>query len=279
MRYGSAGARVGVLVVSLSTSGAFTASASPILTTAAETQIEAWLGAGDLDFRNIFTKGSPSDTTLDWHQAVDGRGATVSLLSVTDSAGAAYVIGGYNPQSWDSLGAYHMTVADADRTAFIFNLTTNVLLAQKAANYDDANCSQGAGAPNCGKYQTYNYALYGPTFGAGHDLNVGFDLNSNSETGYLNVGYEEAYSYGPSLVYYDGRGLLPQNSSRCGATCGFDAFTINGLETYTFAPATPVPEPSTLMLLAAGLASVILSGRRVRHPVCAVDHITFSAEI
>jgi len=257
------GVRIGLLCLSLSAGGTATASASPILTTAGETQIEAWLGIGDLDFRNIFTKGSVSDTTAEWHAAVDGRGPTVSLLAVTDSAGSSYVIGGYNPQSWDSSGAFHMTVADADRTAFIFNLTTNVLLTQKPTNYEDANCSQGSpSAPNCGKYQTYNYSLYGPTFGGGNDLNVGFDLTNNSETGYLNVGYEEAYTYGPGLVYYDGRGLLPLNSARCGATCGFDAFTIEALETYTIAPATAVPEPASAALLGLGMTVLAVQSRR-----------------
>ena len=33
------------------------------------------------------------------------------------------IIGGYNPQSWDSSNNYHYTNNDADRTGFIFNLT------------------------------------------------------------------------------------------------------------------------------------------------------------
>ncbi len=251
---------VGMLALSVN------ASATPLLTSSAEVQLETWLGMGDLVFANLFTKNASSDTTLAWHAAVDGLGATVSLMAVTDSGGGTFIIGGYNPQSWDSSSGYHVTSADADRTAFTFNLTTGVLLAQKPANYPDPNCAQGApppGTPNCGKFQTYNYSLNGPTFGGGHDLNVGFGLNGNVETGLLNVGYEEAYSYGDGLVYYDARGLLPLNSYRCGPTCGFDAFTISALETYTFAPAAaPVPEPGSLLLLCSGLAAA--AGRRLK---------------
>lgn len=115
------------------------ASAAPLLTSSAEVQLETWLGMGDLVFANLFTKNASSDTTLGpaWHAAVDGLGATVSLMAVTDSGGGTFIIGGYNPQSWDSSSGYHVTSADADITAFTFNLTTGVLLAQKPANYPD----------------------------------------------------------------------------------------------------------------------------------------------
>jgi hypothetical protein len=237
------------------------ADATPVLmTAAAESQLELWLGVGDVAFTSLFTKGPGQTTPESWHAAVDGHGPTISLFEATDLSGAMYVIGGYNPQDWDSSGTYHITRDDIDRTAFIFNLTLSLLREQKPADYEDLNCAQGApppNTPNCGKFQTYNYAKYGPTFGAGHDLNAGFDLtqigfDSRGETDTLDVGYEEAYTYGPSLVYYNDPGLLPRNLSG-----GFDTFAVGALETYAVAPAAlPVPEPATLWLVAVSVVAV-----------------------
>jgi hypothetical protein len=171
-----------------------------------------------------------------------------------------YVIGGYDPQSWfasDSTSTYNFTVPDALRTAFIFNLTTGHLRRQKlVADSEDLNCSHA-----CGAFQTLNYAGYGPTFGGGHDLNVGFDVLANRESDTLSVGYEEAYTYGAGFVYYDDRGLLPLNSTRCGSACGFDTFTVGALETYVFTAQSAVPEPATAIMLITGLA-VAIRGRR-----------------
>jgi hypothetical protein len=74
--------------------------------------------------------------------------------------------------------------------------------------------------------ETNAYVSSAPTvtFGGGHDLNVGFDVLGNRESALLDVGYEEAYSYGQGLVYDDDLGLLPLNALRCGAHCGFGTF-------------------------------------------------------
>lgn len=255
-----------LLLVLGSVSGA---GATPLLTSDAEAQIEDWLDLGDLHFTKLFAKRSALDTTAQWHAAVDSQGPTISLMSVTDVLGRSYVIGGYNPLSWDSSGAYHFSISDTERTAFIFNLTTHVILAQKPADFEELTCRQGApppATPSCGKFQTLNYALYGPTFGAGYDLNVGFVLDNNRETGLLNVGMEEAYSYGPSTVFYDARGLLPLNAHRCGSSCGFDTFTVDALETYAlYPPPTHVPEPGVLPSLTAGMLGLAVERRTRRN--------------
>ncbi len=74
------------------------------------------------------------------------------------------VIGGYNPQSWNSSGTYNIANTDAERTAFIFNLSTSILLREILSTDPD---TYGAG-----HRQTYNgnNSSYGPTFGGGHDF-------------------------------------------------------------------------------------------------------------
>jgi hypothetical protein len=222
------------------------AHASPLLTPSAELQLETWLGMGPLAFTNIFTRG-PLDTTTTWHAAVDGQGPTVSLLAATDSSQNTYVLGGYDPRSWDTTTGYRITLADADRTGFIFNLNPTQLRTQKLST--DPVC------PGCGPYQTYNGQFYGPTFGYGWDLYVDSSLTQ---------GYEAPWSYGPGVSWQDTPGLLPLNSTRCGSNCGYDFFAVGALETYTFAPETAVPEPATLTLLASGMAFMVLARRRVK---------------
>jgi hypothetical protein len=136
-------------------------------------QIEAWLGEGPITLTNIYTKVT-GNTSVDFHNAVDGQGRTVSVLKVFDGVGTQ-LIGGYNPQSWALLDAFHMTPLDAQRTAFIFNLTGSIIQRQNLI---------GEGAVNSGEYQTYNFFTYGPTFGAGHDLFVDFTLNAGDAHNY-----------------------------------------------------------------------------------------------
>jgi len=76
--------------------------------------------------------------------------------------GSWKLIGGYNPQSWDSSNGAHYTADPRDWTAFIFNLSDDVLWRQS------------------GPVQTYNRYFDGPTFGAmplGPDLGVTADLS------------------------------------------------------------------------------------------------------
>src|SRR5262249_53854852 len=98
-----------------------------------------------------------------------------SVVEVLATQGNSHqIVGGYNPQSWDSSGGYHITSSAADQTAFLFNLTTGALQRQGGSS---------------AQYQTYNNAAYGPTFGGGHDLYTDSTLGA---------GYANQFSYGPS---------------------------------------------------------------------------------
>jgi hypothetical protein len=213
------------------------ASAGPLLTAGYESQLEAWLGSGSLDFTNIYTKKT-GDSSVTFHNAVDNRGATVTLFEAIFN-GQTYILGGYNPQSWSSSGYYNQTHSDAQRTAFVFNLTVPELRRQKLT-------TDPLGAYVYGSYQTYNHASYGPTFGGGHDIHINHSLTT---------GYEYAYSYGPGVQSTGDDGLLP------GLYDG-SWFTVGAIETYTLAPAQSVPEPSSLLILGAGALGMLVQARR-----------------
>jgi hypothetical protein len=159
-----------------------------LLTPAYESQLEAWLGQGNLTFTNIYTKAF-GDDGYDFHSAVDGKGPTFTLMSISGITtsptpgigGPGVVIGGYNPQSWNSLGGYLFTTTDAERNAFIYNLSTTTIQRQNLQ-------SQGWSLTDSGSIQTWSSPYnYGPVFGGGHDLLVNPSLNS---------GYAGNFSYG-----------------------------------------------------------------------------------
>jgi hypothetical protein len=211
---------------------------SDLLTLADVSQLEAWLGQGPLQLTNIFDK-APGDDSLDFHAAADGMGATISVLEVLPSGSYAHqVIGGYNPQSWASTGFYYITAADANRTAFLFNLTTDTLYPQKLST--DPFCG------SCGQYQAVNTISYGPTFGGGHDLWVSASLNAGSGS---------PYSYGVGLYAPLGHPNI------AGQPYSSESIFFGQIEVFTLAPAA-VPEPGTLLLLGAGLSGLSRLRRR-----------------
>ena len=134
-----------------------------------------------IDVTNIYTRQvGINDNSGAWHAAVDGRGSTFTLMLITgatadqdgnDNDGygtfsGPMIIGGYNPQSWNSTGSFNMTSALADRTAFLFNLTLSTFMNQDFAGTGD--------------YQTLNAGNLGPTFGLGLDLYVNGSLNGGT---------------------------------------------------------------------------------------------------
>lgn len=195
-------------------------------------QLEAWLGEGPLTLTNIFTH-VPGDglTSTDFHAAADGQGRTFSVVQVVTPV--SRVVGGYNPQSWHSSGVYNLTPDDVDRTAFVFNLTTATLLPQIT----------GDGPGGTGRWQTYNYTAYGPTFGGGHDL----VLYPNLDTGYGNT-----FSYGGP----------PGGGPNVLGLTGFASATYGTLEVFTIASAPAVPEPSSFVLTAIAFTACGVVARR-----------------
>jgi Ca2+-binding RTX toxin-like protein len=157
---------------------------STLLDDAKAAQLESWLGEGGIVLTNIFSRtAGDGKTSTDFHAAADGKGRTFSLIQVLATQGnLEQVIGGYNPQSWNTIGNYTTTPNDADRTAFVFNLTTTTRQSQKLGSMDS----------NAGINQTYGRIDYGPTFGGGHDIFT----SPNLATGYV-----RQHSYGAPGIY------------------------------------------------------------------------------
>jgi hypothetical protein len=153
------------------------AGGSSLLTQSYADQLGTWLGEGDLTITNIYTKQS-GDRSGDFHAAADFKGRTFVLIEVPANTAddrrtllinnPYQIIGGYNPQSWDSSTDYHYTPLDPQRTAFLFNLTTTEIQRQSLTSETGIN----------GQYQTYNDFAFGPIFGGGWDIWINGDLST-----------------------------------------------------------------------------------------------------
>lgn len=195
--------------------------------------LTGWLGEGRIALTNIYTKADGHSAT-DFHQAVNGKGRTITLINATGDDGRSWLIGGYNPQSWDSNGGFHMTPDNKERTAFLFNLTSDRIFRQTPATHI---------LDTVGSYQTYNDGKFGPTFGLGHDLFVQENLQAGSSV---------LYSY----VESDGTGVN-QSILDGGYTGGH--ITIGAMEVYSIAV---VPEPGMYAMLGTGMFLLAWRARR-----------------
>jgi hypothetical protein len=204
-----------------------------LLDASREAQLERWLGAGDLNLDNVYTR-RPGDTSADFHAQADGKGASFTLLQVTNSGGARFLVGGYNPQSWASDDGWHETPYDWQRTAFLFNMTTPAVYRQVLSGYV---------LPSQGLRQTFNDAGFGPVFGSGPDLFVDDALQHALS---WQLSYGNPANEGRSIIDASLRGQI---------------VALDAMEVYAIAP---VPEPAEAAMLAAGIAvlGAVLRRRR-----------------
>jgi hypothetical protein len=225
-----------------------------LLTSADKTQLETWLGSGPLQFTDIFSAvNGDGKTTVDFNNAADGKGATFTLASVT-RGNNTYVIGGYDPVSWNgALEDYVFVTSRSAQTAFIYNLTADVI--QRENTF-------GVGQNGSGDYQTLDAESLGPTFGESFDIAIGNDY-SGFGSDLLTEGSTFNYSYGGSF----GTDILGTPDIFTQGNRGqYDPFTINSLDVYTFGPATAgVPDRGSTVfpLGAAMLGLVALAHRRI----------------
>jgi hypothetical protein len=194
---------------------------SSLLDDGRQAQLERWLGAGEFNLNNVYTL-RPGDTSVNFHQGVDGKGATFTLLEVTNTAGQSFLVGGYNPQSWSSTDGWHETERDFQRTAFLFNFTTPAVYRQVLTGFE---------LPSQGQRQTYNDILFGPVFGSGPDLFVNDDLTKALS---WQLSYGNPANEGVSII--DG-------------SVGGQTVSVNAMEIFAI---SPVPEPASWAMLLAG---------------------------
>jgi hypothetical protein len=204
---------------------------SALLDADSHAQLERWLGAGEFNLNNVYTL-HPGDTSAAFHAGADGKGATFTLLEVTNPAGASFLVGGYNPQSWASDEGWHETQRDWQRTAFLFNMTTPAVYPQVLTDYV---------LPSQGLRQTYNQAGYGPVFGQGPDLFVNDEMTAALS---WQLTYGNPANEGHSII----------DGSLNGEIVRLDAMEVFAI--------SPVPEPANVAMLLAGVGVLGVAVRR-----------------
>ncbi|MBY0238340.1 MAG: PEP_CTERM-anchored TLD domain-containing protein [Burkholderiaceae bacterium] len=227
--------RSNIVVSALALLAALPAHAT-LLGAADHAQLTSWLGQGPLALQLLFAK-APGHTAADFHAAADGRGRTFTVMQAYGDDGRAWLVGGYNPQSWSSSGGFNLTPEQADRTAFLFNLTSGVRFQQLPVLAGD----------DYGAMQTVNEATMGPTFGAGFDLSVPFDLTSGGVSALLSYN-NGAHPQNPFTSLLDKTPYQNRANVRFG---DIEVYTVN-----------LVPEPGAGWLAGVGLAALALACRR-----------------
>jgi hypothetical protein len=204
---------------------------SSLLDDSRHAQLERWLGQGEFNLNNVYTL-RPGDTSVNFHHEADGKGATFTLLEVSNTAGQSFLVGGYNPQSWSSTDGWHETPRDFQRTAFLFNFDTPAVYRQVLSDFE---------LPSQGQRQTFNDILFGPVFGTGPDLFVNDDLTKALS---WQLSYGNPANEGISII--DG-------------STGGQTVSVNALEVFQIAP---VPEPASWATLLAGAGLLAMWGRK-----------------
>jgi hypothetical protein len=167
-----------ILATNAATAGMVT-NDTELLSAAGHEQLSTWLGE-DVDLTRIFAKGIDGTSSFDWHDAVDNRGRTFTIMEVFNGTDR-HIAGSYNLYSWQSSNSYTHT---SNKASFLFNLSSETKYQKNSNN----------------SHQAYNSAGYGVTFGRGHHIyEIGHDIyiGTNLTTGYTNIGH----SYGSRSRY------------------------------------------------------------------------------
>jgi TLD len=111
-----------------------------------------------IDFRDGFK-------AQDFHTHCDNKGPTITIIR---SHPKNYLFGGYSSLPWTndaSQGSYR-----SDANAFVYTLTNPLNIPQTKYAVQSTRV----------QYAVCHQSNYGPTFGAGHDINVADESNNNT---------------------------------------------------------------------------------------------------
>ena len=135
-----------------------------------------------------------------FHAKCDGKSRTLTIIQTNNN----YVFGGYTDVEWEMSGAYK-----SDSNAYLFSLRRNG--SESGENFKIKNS----------QYATYSPVIYGPTFGAGHDMYIcnRSDIKAGS---YTNLGYSYTCPAGLS----DCRSYLASGSYNTWLTSEIEVYEI-----------------------------------------------------
>jgi len=118
-----------------------------------------------------------------FHTKCNNQGPTISIVESSNGN----IFGGYHSVSWTSSNNYQNAPQN-----FLF-----LIKAQKGVKLK-LPCQMKANS-NGSSYGSYDYYIYGPTWGGGHDLCIYGDCNSNNSS-YSNLGHTftppDGFTYG-----------------------------------------------------------------------------------
>jgi len=216
-----------ISVCSLNSNAGLIDANSVLLDDAGATQLETWLGQGDLDWDSIWY-GATGATADSWHTAVNSAGPTVSIYKMTNGL-SNFIVGGYTDLAWSGSAPGYKS---GNGNSFIFNITAG-------------NKYGFAGIHS--QLEILSGGDYFATFGSGFDLYGGNEKIGSSS------GHSFDYSYTSGAA----------NAGQLNGEVQVDQrWTVLALETFTMKQAASVPEPSTLAIFTLGMIG--LASRRFK---------------